>query len=266
MEEDILQKIIQEKEALLRQQKRQVPLAQIQQQAIQSPLPRNFVQAIRSRVTEKTPAIIAEIKRASPSKGRIRDDFDPGQIAQRYEQEGAAALSVLTDEPFFEGKPEHLQAAKAATKLPVLQKDFIVDPYQIYESRLMGADAIILIVAALRDVELKSFAKLANSLHLAVLVEVHNKNELMRALPLPVTLIGINNRNLKTFAVSLNTSTRLAAFIPPEKIVISESGIKTQKDLKKLQGKGIYGYLVGESLMKVEDPGEALATLLGTKS
>ncbi len=226
--------------------------------------PRDFIAALRARHLAQQPAVISEIKQASPSKGILRkagDIFDPAAFAHSYEQHGAACLSVLTDTPFFQGSPAHLQAARAACKLPVLRKDFIVDPYQLLESRAMGADCILLIAAALKPSELQMLEAQAQALGLAVLVEVHNATELEAALTLNTPLIGINNRNLHTFEVSLETTLSLLPLIPPERIAVSESGISSTAEIARLRAAGLHTFLVGEAFMRAKDPGVALQAL-----
>lgn len=235
---------------------------------------RGFAQAIISRTKNDAAAahgksemsrtaVIAECKRASPSKGLLREPFDPASIAASYEQGGATCLSVLTDESFFQGKPDHLRAARAACALPVIRKDFVVDPWQVAQSGAMGADAILLIVAALSNDQLHELESAASELGLDVLVEVHDGHELERALRLSTPLIGINNRNLRTFEVSLDVSIDLLREIPPDRTLITESGILTREDVQRLRGHGVYGYLVGEAFMRAPDPGQALKTLFG---
>ena len=235
---------------------------------------RDFAQAIISRTKNDAAAahgksemsrtaVIAECKRASPSKGLLREPFDPASIAASYEQGGATCLSVLTDESFFQGKPDHLRAARAACALPVIRKDFVVDPWQVAQSGAMGADAILLIVAALSNDQLNELESAASELGLDVLVEVHDGHELERALRLSTPLIGINNRNLRTFEVSLDVSIDLLREIPPDRTLITESGILTREDVQRLRGHGVYGYLVGEAFMRAPDPGQALKTLFG---
>lgn len=220
----------------------------------------NFIKAIQS---SPKPAIIAEIKKASPSKGVIREHFDPVQIAISYSAHGACCLSVLTDVDFFQGHPDYIAQVKAHTKLPVLRKDFIVDPYQIHESWALGADCILLIVALLTDAQLEAFCLLAQELDLAVLVESHSKEELERAIRLPTPLIGINNRSLHDFNTNIQTSIDLKRCIPDEKIAITESGIHSREDILRMQSNGIDVFLVGESLMRADDVGLALDHLMG---
>jgi indole-3-glycerol phosphate synthase len=228
-----------------------------------SPAPRDFVGAIRGRVATGRAAVIAEIKKASPSKGVIRADFRPAEIAADYAAHGAACLSVLTDRHFFRGAPDDLRDARAACALPVLRKDFVVDPYQVFEARAWGADAILLIVAALDPVILRELEAIAQALGMAVLVEVHDERELDRALRLTTPLIGINNRDLRTFEVSLRTTLDLLSRIPPERIVVCESGIRSADDVALMRDGGVGAFLVGEAFMRHPRPGEALETLFG---
>jgi indole-3-glycerol phosphate synthase len=222
---------------------------------------RDFVAALRERVDAGRPAVIAEIKKASPSRGVLREDFRPAEIAASYERHGAGALSVLTDVSFFQGAPEYLDAARSATALPVLRKDFMVDEWQIVESRALGADAVLLIVAALDDAELRDFEAAALELGMAVLVEVHDELELDRALSLRTPLLGINNRNLRTFEVTLDTTLGLLPRIPAGRLVVTESGILARTDVRRMQAAGVNAFLVGEAFMRAADPGAALAGL-----
>ncbi|MDE2622846.1 MAG: indole-3-glycerol phosphate synthase TrpC [Betaproteobacteria bacterium] len=242
---------------------RRVPLAALREAAGKAPPARDFEGALRSRVASGRAAVIAEIKKASPSKGILREDFHPDAIAASYERHGAACLSVLTDRDYFQGAPEFLQQARAACALPVLRKDFIVDPYQVYESRVMGADAILLIVAALAQPDLEALATLAQGLGLAVLVEVHDGEELQRALRLDTPLVGINNRNLRTFETRLETTWTLSAQVPAGRLPITESGIATREDVAAMRARGVHAFLVGETFMRARDPGEALEALFG---
>ncbi len=226
-------------------------------------LTRDFVGAMRSRIAAGQSAVIAEIKKASPSKGVLREEFIVADIAQSYAEHGAACLSVLTDAQFFQGGVDYLKQARASCQLPVLRKDFMVDPYQIYESRAMGADAVLLIAAVLDDAKLGEFEAIARSLDMAVLVEVHDGSELGRALKLKTPLIGINNRNLKTFEVSLQTTLSLLAEVPTDRLVVSESGIRSRDDVLQLRSAGVRAFLVGEAFIRVDEPGQALAALFG---
>jgi len=223
---------------------------------------RDFIGALRGRIEAGDAAVIAEIKKASPSKGVLRVDFRPAEIAVSYERHGAAALSVLTDAPFFQGAPEYLSAARAATSLPALRKDFIVDAWQVFESRALGADAVLLIAAALDDAEMRDFEEVALALGMAVLVEVHDERELDRALALRTPLVGINNRNLRTFEVTLETTLALLPRVPAGRVVVTESGIVGAADVRRMRAAGVGAFLVGEAFMRAEDPGLALAGLL----
>ncbi len=222
---------------------------------------RDFVGAIRAKIAAGQAAVIAEVKKASPSKGVLRADFHPAEIAASYERHGAACLSVLTDEQFFQGSAEYLQQARAACTLPVLRKDFIVDEYQIWQARAMGADAILLIAAALELGEMQDFEALAHSLGMAVLVEVHDGAELDLALQLNTPLVGINNRNLRTFEVSLDTTLALRARVPADRLLVTESGILQRADVARMRDAGVHAFLVGEAFMRAPDPGAALARL-----
>jgi indole-3-glycerol phosphate synthase len=222
---------------------------------------RDFIGSLRARRGAGESAVIAEVKKASPSKGIIRADFDPAAIARSYAAHGAACLSVLTDRDFFQGSPDYLRAARAACNIPVLRKDFLIDAYQVYEAGAMGADCILLIVAALDDARLADFAHLAAELGLAVLVEVHDGAELERALRIDTPLIGINNRNLRTFQVDLATTLDLLPNIGDERMVITESGILSPEDVHRMRAHNVHGFLVGEAFMRAPEPGEALAAL-----
>ena len=222
-----------------------------------------FAAAMEAKIVDGLPAVIAEVKKASPSKGVIRADFHPAEIARSYEAGGAACLSVLTDADFFQGSEAYLQQARAACSLPVLRKDFIIDPYQVYEARVIGADCILLIVAALDDERLMDLSLLAAELDLDVLAEVHDEDELLRALALPVPLVGVNNRNLRTFETSLDTSLRLRPLVEPGRIFVTESGIHAREDVARLRAADIDAFLVGEAFMRAPDPGSALRDLFG---
>lgn len=224
-------------------------------------LTRDFVGAMRAKIAADQPAVIAEIKKASPSKGVLCEDFIPADIAQTYAEHGAACLSVLTDVQFFQGSIDFLKQARASCQLPVLRKDFIVDAYQVYESRAMGADAILLIAACLDDAQMAEFEAIAHRLDMAVLVEVHDALELARALKLKTPLLGINNRNLKTFEVSLDTTLALMRDVPANRLLVTESGIVSRDDVLRMGAAGVNAFLVGEAFMRAADPGEALAEL-----
>ena len=223
---------------------------------------RDFVAALRGKITDGRAAVIAEVKKASPSKGVLREDFRPAEIAASYARHGAAALSVLTDERFFQGSVAALESARAACALPVLRKDFMIDAYQLFEARAMGADCVLLIAAILDDAELAEFEATANGLGMAALVEVHDAQELDRALRLATPLVGINNRDLRTFEVSLETTLAMLPRVPADRIVVSESGIHAPADVARLRGAGVLAYLVGEAFMRAPDPGAALANLI----
>ncbi|MCC7041833.1 MAG: indole-3-glycerol phosphate synthase TrpC [Burkholderiales bacterium] len=237
------------------------PYADVVARARAAPPARGFERALRAKVADGKPAVIAEIKKASPSKGVLRANFEPSAIAAAYERAGAACLSVLTDKPFFQGAAEYLVAARAACALPALRKEFIVDPYQVAESRALGADAILLIVAALDDAQLASLEAAARDFGMDVLVEVHDGRELERALRLATPLIGINNRNLRTFSVTLDTTFNLLARVPPDRLVVTESGIASRRDVAAMRARGVHSFLVGETFMRAPDPGQALSAL-----
>lgn len=258
---DILKQILWRKAEEIAERAERVSLANLKSQCESAAHPRGFVEAIEFRLSEGSPAIIAEIKKASPSKGVIREDFDPVAIAKSYAKGGATCLSVLTDVDYFQGSDEYLRLARAACSLPVLRKDFIIDPYQVYEARAMGADCILLIVAALSDAVLEELAELAHHLEMAVLVEVHDAAELKRALPLETPLIGINNRNLRTFETSLDTTLNLIEHIRDDHIIVTESAIHTAADVKRMREHGVHTFLVGEAFMRADDPGEKLREL-----
>ena len=260
---DILDTILATKRAEIAQAKRQTPLAAIKALALEMPPPRDFADAIRRRSRQRLPAVIAEIKRASPSKGLLRADFQPATIAQSYASHGAACLSVLTDATYFQGSAAFLREARAACPLPVLRKDFMIEAYQVYEARAMGADCILLIVAALSLTQMQEMESVAEELGMAVLVESHNSAELAVALQLRTPLQGINNRNLRTFDTRLQTTIDMLNQISNERIVITESGIHHRDDVALMQAHGVHAFLVGEALMRVDDPGRALADLFG---
>ena len=258
---DILDHILAHKVEEITERSARVPMTELVARVADLPDTRGFAAAIEAKIEAGLPAVIAEVKKASPSKGVIRVDFDPAAIAQSYERAGAACLSVLTDADFFQGSEAYLREARAACALPVLRKDFTIDPYQVYEARAMGADCILLIVAALDDEALLELSLLAAELDLDVLVEVHDEEELERALEVPAPLIGVNNRNLRTFEVSLDTSLKLRERAPADRLLVSESGIATIEDIARLRGAGIDAFLVGETFMRAADPGMALKQL-----
>ena len=258
---DILERILAVKRDEVASARASVSAPAIRAAAEEQPPPRAFLGAINDRIAAGQAAVIAEIKKASPSRGVLRPDFRPPEIAASYQQHGAACLSVLTDTRFFQGAPEHLQAARAACTLPVLRKDFLIDPYQVYAARAMGADAILLIAAALDLPTMRDLEALAASLGMAVLVEVHDRDELALALQLTTPLIGVNNRNLRSFEVHLQTTLALLADIPAERIVVTESGILATADVHLMRAHGVHAFLVGEALMRAAEPGLALAAL-----
>ncbi len=262
---DILDKIIAVKREEIAAAMQKLPLAAMRADAESRVLTRDFVGALRAKVKAGKPAVIAEIKKASPSKGVIREGFIPADVAQSYSENGAACLSVLTDRQFFQGQPDYLKQARASCQLPVLRKDFMVDAYQIYESRAMGADCILLIAACLDDAQLADLEAIAQSLDMAVLVEVHDRAEAERALRLKTPLFGINNRNLKTFEVTLATTLQMVKDMPElsdgQRLVVSESGIVTRDDVLRMGAAGVNAFLVGEAFMRADDPGQALAAM-----
>jgi indole-3-glycerol phosphate synthase len=263
---DILQQILARKCEEVAERSRHVSIEALHEQAARADAPRGFIAALRQRVAEGRAAVIAEVKKASPSKGLLRADFDPAAIARSYQRGGAACLSVLTDVDFFQGADAYLQQARAACTLPVLRKDFTVDSYQVVEARALGADCILLIVAALDDERLAQLLDLAHGLGMDVLVEVHDGEELERALRLPAPLIGINNRNLRTFETRLDTTLELLERIPPDRLVVTESGIHTAEDVALMRRHQVHAFLVGEAFMRAEDPGARLAELFGVES
>jgi indole-3-glycerol phosphate synthase len=259
---DILEKIVAVKQDEVAAARKKVPLEAMRADAESRVLTRDFEGALRRKIGARQSAVIAEIKKASPSKGVLRPgEFIPADIAQSYAEAGAACLSVLTDRQFFQGQPDYLKQARASCDLPVLRKDFVVDPYQVYESRAMGADCILLIVACLEDAQMKELEAIARSLDMSVLVEVHDRAELERALKLTTPLVGINNRNLRTFEVSLDTTLGMLKDVPADRLVVTESGILAQKDVETMRAAGVNAFLVGEAFMRADDPGEALARL-----
>ena len=258
----ILAEIIARKRQEVTALKEARPLSLLEAELADAPALRDFAGALRTRIARQSPAVIAEIKRASPSKGLIREDFDAGRHAADYAQAGAACLSVLTDEQYFRGSLDDLRAARAAAELPVLRKDFMIERYQIAESRLAGADCILLIVAALSDSELQELADYAAQLKLDVLVEVHDREELDRALLLDCELIGINNRDLRNFHTSLDTTLELLTHVPRDRLLITESGIAGADDMQLMIGRGVYGFLIGETFMRAPEPGAELRKML----
>ena len=261
MSGDILERIVAVKRTEVAAAKVHRSLASLRDEAAAQGATRDFVGGLRARIEAGRAAVIAEIKKASPSKGLLRADFVPAEIAAGYERHGAAALSVLTDERFFQGSADHLHEARAACALPVLRKDFIVDEYQVLQGRAMGADCILLIAACLDDAQLAAFEACAAELGMAVLVEVHDAAELERALRLVTPLVGINNRNLRSFAVSLETTLGLLPRVPAGRLPVTESGIVGRADVARMREAGVHAFLVGEAFMRAADPGVALATL-----
>jgi len=262
---DILQQIVAVKHEEIAAAQRKKPLELVRFDAESRVLTRDFEAALRAKFAAGQAAVIAEVKKASPSKGVLREDFIPADIAQSYaEGDGevsAACLSVLTDKRFFQGSPDFLKQARASCDLPVLRKDFMVDPYQVYEARAMGADAILLIAACLDDAQMADLEALALDLNMAVLVEVHDRAELQRALKLKTPLIGINNRNLRTFDVTLQTTLDMLPEVPSERLLVTESGILSRDDVTRMRAAGVHAFLVGEAFMRAPDPGLALADL-----
>ena len=262
---DILNKIVAVKREEVAAGLKKVPLAAMREDAESRVLTRDFVGALRSKIAAGQAAVIAEVKKASPSKGVIRADFIPADIAQSYAegdgQVSAACLSVLTDRPFFQGRIDDLKQARASCALPVLRKDFMIDPWQVYESRAIGADCILLIAAVLSDAQMAELEAVAHALDMAVLVEVHDGAELQRALKLKTPLVGINNRNLRTFETSLDTTLGLLKDVPADRLLVTESGIATRADVQRMRSAGVHAFLVGETFMRAPEPGLALAEL-----
>ncbi|MDQ1260418.1 MAG: indole-3-glycerol phosphate synthase [Pseudomonadota bacterium] len=262
---DILNKILAVKAQEVAAALADKPLAAMRAEAEQAAAPRDFAGSVRAKIAAGQAAVIAEIKKASPSKGVIRADFIPADIAQSYAegdgQVSAACLSVLTDKQFFQGSVDYLKQARASCQLPVLRKDFLIDPYQVYEARAMGADAILLIAACLDDAQMQDFEAIARSLDMAVLVEVHDRAELERALKLKTPLVGINNRNLRSFEVTLDTTLGMLKDVPSDRLLVTESGILAPADVKTLRDAGVHAFLVGEAFMRAPEPGLELAKL-----
>lgn len=258
---DILKKILDRKAEEVASRKQRTPVEVLKEIASSVENPRGFAAALQSKAQAKKPAIIAEIKKASPSKGVIRENFKPIEIAQDYAMNGATCLSILTDKDFFQGSEAYLQMAREKCPLPILRKDFMIDPYQVYESKALGADCILLIVAALEDKQMHELSDVATELGLDVLVETHNAEELTRALTLETKLIGVNNRNLRTFETSLQTTLELKQAIPDDRLIITESGIHTQEDIQLMLDNNIYTFLVGEAFMRANYPGQKMREL-----
>jgi len=260
---DILQRILTVKAQEVAEAQSRMTLAEVQAAARAAAPARDFAGTLRSKIAAGLPAVIAEVKKASPSKGVLREQFDPAAIAATYERHGAACLSVLTDRQFFQGRLDDLRAARAACGLPALRKDFMMDPYQVYEARAAGADCILLIVAALEFSRMVELEAIAQELGMSVLVEVHDSEELDAALKLRTPLLGINNRNLRTFETTLDTTLELLQRVPDSRLVITESGILGPEDVKKMRAHNVHGFLVGEAFMRAADPGVELERLFG---
>lgn len=260
---DILRRIVARKDEEIAERSALISIDELKARALSADHPRGFVSALRQRVANGRAAVIAEIKKASPSKGVFRQDFDPAAIARGYEKGGAACLSVLTDADFFQGHERFLMAAREACSLPVIRKDFIIDPYQVYEARAINADCILLIAACLDDSQLQQLSGLAVDLGMDVLVEVHDVEELERSLPLGLELVGINNRNLRTFETDLQTTSDMLGRIPDDRLVVTESGIHTAEHVADMRARNVHAFLVGEAFMREPVPGEALARLFG---
>ena len=260
---DILQRILATKRAEIAEAQRTIPLDEIERRARAQGPARDFVGALQAKFAGGSAAVIAEMKRASPSRGLLRENFDPAAIAKSYESGGAACLSVLTDKDYFQGDHAHLSAARGACELPVLRKDFIVEPYQVLEARAIGADCILLIAAAADADQLRDLERLAHRVGMAVLIEVHDQSELEVALSLATPLIGINNRDLRTFATTLQTTLDLLPRIPPGRIVVTESGIQGRTDVVAMRKHGVHAFLIGEAFMRAAEPGAALREFLG---
>lgn len=257
----ILKKILDTKVIEVQQRSAAMPLAEMKARAFDQPEARGFYKAMQAKVDAGLPAVIAEIKKASPSKGVFRDDFDPARIAESYEKAGAACLSILTDKDYFQGSEAFLQQGRNACSIPVIRKDFLVDPYQVYEAKVINADCILLIASSLSDMQLQDFSGIATELGMDVLVEVHNDEELTSALKLDTPLVGINNRDLHTFEVSLENTYNLLERIPADRMVVTESGILSRDDVAAMRAKHVNAFLVGEAFMRAEYPGDKLAEL-----
>ncbi|MDH5613183.1 MAG: indole-3-glycerol phosphate synthase TrpC [Gammaproteobacteria bacterium] len=258
---DILKKILRRKREEIAERSAKLGMEDLKKYAEQARPARGFIAAIEKKLAENKAAVIAEIKKASPSKGILRENFNPAEIAKTYEAHGATCLSVLTDADFFQGSESFLKQARSVCGLPVIRKDFIIDPYQVYEARMINADCILLIVAALDDVMLKELLSLAHELKMDVLMEVHDKQEMKRALATDARLIGINNRSLHTFETSLQATLSMLDMVPADRILVTESGIHTSEDVKLMRDNNVHTFLVGEAFMRAEDPGERLAEL-----
>lgn len=258
---DILHTILARKAEEIAERRARVPLDELKARIADASPVRGFAAALRERINDGDPAVIAEVKKASPSKGLIRPDFHPAEIAVSYEFGGAACLSVLTDVDFFQGADAYLQAARGACTLPVLRKDFTIDPYQVYEARVLGADCMLMIVSALDDMQLADLSGLAMELGMDVLVEVHDIDELERALQVPAPLLGINNRNLRTFEVSLDNTLAMKEAVPRDRVLVTESGILGPADVTRMREAGVNAFLVGEAFMRLPEPGEGLRAM-----
>lgn len=257
----ILQEIVRHKQGEVKARSAEVPLAEMRARCEDGSMLRGFAESLQNRIVRGEPAVIAEIKKASPSKGVLRKKFDPVEIAAGYTASGAACLSVLTDEKYFQGSDAYLQSVHEASRLPLLRKDFMVDSYQIYESRALGADCVLLILSVLDDIQVQMLSRLAESLGMDVLLEVHDQVELERALQTDGRLIGINNRNLHTFETRLETTFELLELVPDDRLVVTESGISTRQDVELMRENGVHGFLVGEAFMRAKFPGKALQEL-----
>jgi indole-3-glycerol phosphate synthase len=258
---DILVKILNRKREEIHERSAKVSIEQLKQQCESADTVRGFIKSIENKISNNQSAVIAEIKKASPSKGLLRENFEPAEIAKSYAEHGAACLSILTDKDYFQGDEEYLKQARAACELPVIRKDFIIDPYQVYEARAIDADCILLIVAALDDKELQSLFDLAHKLSMDVLMEVHDEQEMRRALKTGACLIGINNRNLRNFDTSLDTTLSMLDMVSENHILVTESGIHTKDDVQLMRDNNVNAFLVGEAFMRADDPGEKLAEL-----